>query len=138
MPNIRVTAKTYHIVGAFDRAAVELPDRVGRRERHYRARLQSRIIANASGRPGPERVTSEYVDSIEVRGPAVGTDHPAGRRLEFGYHGPDADGVTYDQPPYPHFQPAADEIRPAFFRSMERLVTELVTSYAGGVKTGLK
>lgn len=134
---VRVEVKTFKVVGAFERAAVELPERVQRRERHYRGRLRDRVAANASGRPGPERITGEYVDSIEVRGPAVGTDDPRGRRLEFGYHGPDEDGVRYDQPPYAHFQPAIDEVRPAFIRSMERLVTELTTSYLGGVKRGL-
>lgn len=137
MPDIRVTAKTFKVSGNFRWIAAELPQRVARRERHYRSLLRARIVANASGRPGPEVITGEYIDSIEVRGAWVGTDDPRGKRLEFGYHGPDADGVTYDQPPYPHFHSAVEEVRPLFFGSMERLTAELVSdlrsSFPGAV-----
>ena len=126
MPRVRVEVKTYKIAGEFRQAAVKLGRQTDQREAHYRLLLRSRIQDHARGRPGPQRVSGEYLASIGVRGPAVGTDDPRGRRLEFGYHGPDADGVTYDQPPYPHFQPAIDEVRPAFFRSMERLVAGML------------
>lgn len=82
-------------------------------------RLQTRVRANASGRPGPNIVTGDYRRSISVvkEGPTsalVGTNRPQGRRLEFGFYGVDAIGRTYNQPPYPHFQPAIDQTRPEF------------------------
>lgn len=126
MIGVKVQAKTYKVVGEFNRAALIMGPAVSNKERHYRLLLKTRVIDHAKGRPGPERITGEYLSTIGVRGPAVGTDDPRARRLEFGYHGPDADGVTYDQPPYPHWQPAVDEVRPLFFAAMERLVAEVL------------
>lgn len=96
---------------------------------HYSMVLSSRVKARASGRPGPNTVTGDYRRSISwavtqqgtaVVG-AVGTNKPQGRRLEFGFHGVDAIGRYYDQPPYPHFGPAFDQTEPEFVRAVEDL-----------------
>lgn len=80
------------------------------------------VKANASGRPGPNIVTGDYVRSIESRkqiGPGfvngwIGTNRPQGRRLEFGFQGPDVLGRRFNQPPRPHFAPAAEVLRTEF------------------------
>lgn len=121
---VKVEVKTYKVVGEFQRAALIIGGATEARERHYRLMLRTRVQDHARGRPGPERITGEYLASIGVRGPFVGTDDPRGKRLEFGYHQTDASGRTYNQPPFPHFQPAIDEVRPLFHSAMERLVAE--------------
>lgn len=93
--------------------------------------LQTRVMANASGRPGPNVVTGDYRRSITLRvfrngGMAVavvGTNKPQGRRLEFGFHGVDSLGRHYNQPPYPHFGPAMDVTEGPFIRELEALIT---------------
>lgn len=90
--------------------------------RHYGQLLTTRVKAKASGRPGPNAPTGEYRRSIHLlmdRGPLgvtayVGTNAPQGRRLEFGFVGADSLGRHYNQPPYPHFGPALDEIGPLY------------------------
>lgn len=85
--------------------------------------LQTKVKANASGRPGPRAQTGDYRRSIglTVRTSArtvtaeVGTNAVQGFRLEFGFYGlTDSLGRLYHQPPYPHFQPAADAMRATF------------------------
>ncbi len=88
----------------------------------FTAVLQRRVVANASGRPGPNAPTGDYRRSINrrvIKGTLVsegyvGTDKPQGRRLELGFSGTDSLGRSYDQPPYPHFGPALDETAPEF------------------------
>lgn len=75
-----------------------------------------------SGPPGPRLQTGDYVRSWNLRTDitagtvtaTVGTDRPQGRRLEYGFVGPDALGRVYHQPPYPHAGPALDEIAPLY------------------------
>jgi hypothetical protein len=124
MVAVVMKVKTYAVVADFHQAAAILPAAVAAKESHYRLLLRTRIQEHAQGRPGPEQVTGEYVASIGIRGPAVGTDDPQGRRLEFGYHGPDSSGRHFHQPPRPHFGPAVDEVRPLFFAALGRLVVE--------------
>ena len=89
---------------------------------HFGLQLQAKVKANAAGRPGPRMQTGDYNRSIELQvgidGGAptarVGTNRPQGRRLELGFSGTDSLGRTYNQPPFPHFGPALDEIGPAF------------------------
>lgn len=121
---VKVEAKTYRVIGEFNRAALIIGPSTRKREQHYRLMLRTRVQDHARGRPGPERITGEYLANIGVRGPFVGTDDPRGKRLEFGYHQTDASGRTFNQPPFPHWQPAIDEVRPLFYRAMERLVAE--------------
>lgn len=91
--------------------------------------LQTRVRANASGRPGPRAPTGDYRRSIALevgvqQGASVarvGTVRPQGRRLEFGFHGSDSLGRSYDQPAFPHFGPAASKTDPEFTRDAEKL-----------------
>lgn len=92
--------------------------------------LETKIKANASGRPGPNAPTGDYRRSwghVFYDGPMgpvgqVGTNAPQGRRLEFGFVGTDSLGRTYNQPPYEHVGPAVDETEPKFVAEYERVV----------------
>lgn len=85
---------------------------------HYGTLLQTRVKANASGRPGPRAPSGDYRRGIGLEfdfsgltsRATVGTNAPQGRRLEWGFHGTDSLGRTYAQPPYPHFGPAVDAL----------------------------
>lgn len=105
---------------------------------HYGTLLVTRVQAKASGRPGPNTPTGDYRRSIHMQTSegllgltpggfvvAVGTNKPQGRRLEFGFVGRDSLGRVYNQPPYPHFGPALDEISGPLEQALGRLV-ELV------------
>ncbi len=93
----------------------------------YTARLQNAVQRNASGRPGPNAPTGNYRRSINrrtVRRVAeseggVGSSAPQARRLELGFNGSDALGRNYNQPAFPHFSPALDEIEPQFRDAVE-------------------
>lgn len=98
--------------------------------RHHTALLQTRVKAGASGRPGPRAPTGDYRRTINrrvvsLRGIAtgtVGTNAPQARRLEYGFVGTDRLGRVYDQPPYPHFGPAARVTLVEFGLAMSRVV----------------
>jgi len=85
--------------------------------------LLARIKANASGRPGPRIITSNYNRSWNLemskhsKGVAadVGTNAVQGRRLEYGFVGSDSLGRHYSQPPYPHVRPAFDLVAPTYY-----------------------
>ncbi len=102
--------------------AVATQGRVHRATIAWTAELQAAVQRNASGRPGPNVITGHYRRSINRRTEKrvdgsvgqVGTDAPQARRLEFGFSGTDSLGRVYDQPPFPHFGPALDEVGPKF------------------------
>lgn len=104
----------------------ELPSKV----RHYGQLLRTRVMAKASGRPGPRAVTGDYRRSWvhEFHGgpqtstSIVGTSAPQGRRLEFGFHGADSLGRVYNQPPFPHARPAFDQTAPEFETAVNDMV----------------
>ena len=110
-------------------ASVTTGAKAHRLVRHFGTLLQTKVKANASGRPGPRAPTGDYRRSIALslgvsRGgveATVGTNRPQARRLEFGFKGTDAAGRSYNQPAYPHFGPAVDELRPDFEAAVERL-----------------
>ncbi|MFF1298142.1 MULTISPECIES: hypothetical protein [unclassified Streptomyces] len=98
-------------------------DRVGpetRRTVQQQARLTLAMIKwNASGRPGPNIITGDYFDSWESvpfpvpdgGGADIHTDRPQAPRLEYGFMNmTDSLGRYYRQPPFPHVEPAVDEI----------------------------
>jgi len=97
---------------------------------HHGQLLRTRVMAKASGRPGPNTITGDYRRSIsmqveEVPGRTtvtVGTNAPQGRRLEFGFNGVDSLGRAYNQPPFPHWGPAIDEIVPGLVKDLEDAV----------------
>lgn len=119
------------LAAEFRAAAAELPAALGEALEGYGDTLAEAVRAHASGRPGPEIQTGEYVGSIGVAisggGPSrsveVGTDEPQGRRLEYGFYGQtDALGRTFYQPPYPHFGPAVDETEGALDAALAAVV----------------
>lgn len=90
--------------------------------RHYGALLRTRVMAKASGRPGPRTITGDYRRSWQNQFSGgggsyrsqTGTNAPQARRLEYGFNGMDSLGRVYSQPPYPHARPAFGEIKPLF------------------------
>lgn len=94
--------------------------------RDYGRELQRRVRRNASGRPGPNVVTGAYRESIKYRtfsvalglGAEVYSDAPQAMRLEYGFVGMDSLGRHYSQPPFPHFRPAVESIRPEFYAAV--------------------
>lgn len=78
----------------------------------------SMVRGRASGRPGPRVITGDYRRSwthdteigAGILRAQIGTNKPQGPRLEYGYEGPDVLGRVFDQPPYPHVKPVADEM----------------------------
>lgn len=102
--------------------------------RHYGALLRTRVMAKASGRPGPRTITGDYRRSWQnvfsggggAYKSETGTNAPQGRRLEFGFNGMDSLGRVYSQPPYAHARPAFDEIAPEFERGAQKLLEGLV------------
>ncbi|MFE1452007.1 hypothetical protein [Streptomyces olivaceoviridis] len=94
----------------------------------------ARIRGNASGRPGPNVITGAYRNSWrpEMHGLpygaacTIGTELPYGRRLEFGFTGTDSLGRYYDQPPFPHVQPALGYIGSTLLAQMRLAVAEVL------------
>ncbi|QLJ06738.1 HK97 gp10 family phage protein (plasmid) [Streptomyces sp. NEAU-sy36] len=94
----------------------------------------ARVRGNASGRPGPNVITGAYRNSWRaetrtLRSGAVctiGTDLPYGRRLEFGFVGMDSLGRNYNQPPFPHVQPALPYIGQTLVAQMRLAISEVV------------
>jgi hypothetical protein len=108
--------------------------RVAKAIRFSGARLRTRIMANASGRPGPNAPTGDYrrswgppsiINAGDSYSVEVGTNAPQGRRLEFGFHGVDSLGRHYDQPAFPHVGPAVDAIAPVLAAELTKAVTNL-------------
>lgn len=101
--------------------------------RHYGALLRTRVMAKASGRPGPRTITGDYRRSWQNQFSGgggsyrseTGTNAPQAKRLEFGFHGMDSIGRSYSQPPYAHARPAFDEIVPQFEQGGQALLGEL-------------
>lgn len=94
----------------------------------------ARVRGNASGRPGPNVITGAYRNSwrAETRSLrygaicTLGTDLPYGRRLEFGFVGTDSLGRNYNQPPFPHVQPALGFIGQTLLAQMRLAVLEVL------------
>lgn len=88
----------------------------------FGVQLLQAVRRHASGRPGPNVQTGQYLAAfyLEYRdgGAFVGNPSPQTRRLEYGYVGVDALGRVYNQPPYPHFGPALAEVRPQYLRDV--------------------
>lgn len=89
--------------------------------------VETRIKANASGRPGPRVVTGNYRRSWNTRqvgrggqlSVVVGTNSVYGPRLEYGFTGTDSRGRRYNQPPFPHVAPAVKESEKDVTRMLE-------------------
>lgn len=81
--------------------------------------LRALIMENASGRPGPNVISGDYRGSWtpvpfpvpDGGGVDIGTTQPQGRRLEYGFYDrTDSIGRHYFQPPFPHVEPAVNEL----------------------------
>lgn len=94
------------------------------------ALLQTKVRANASGRPGPNALTGDYRRGISVlNGTSNGlpvsvvySNSPQAARLEYGFVGLDSLGRRYNQPPYPHWGPAVLDIEEFFYRSVREAI----------------
>lgn len=121
------------VADGFRRASVAVPQESARATRMHTQLLVVRVKQHASGRPGPRTPTGDYRRSIngvtEQHGPViigiVGTTRPQGPRLERGFIGIDALGRHYNQPPFPHFQPASVEIETSFYASHEAIIRRI-------------
>lgn len=104
-------------VAAINRAEENTLKAVGRAADRTALGGQSIVRGKARGRPGPRVITGDYNRSIvadsvrngHVFSAIVGSSAPQTLRLEFGFHGPDALGRYYNQPPFPHFGPSVPE-----------------------------
>lgn len=118
------------LVKTTHQAAVVIPKELDALTIQYGHILNTRIKANASGRPGPNAPTGDYRRSwvVEVQrdGDSIvvinGTNKPQGRRLEFGFVGVDSLNRHYNQPPYRHAKPALDEVGPRYVDAAKRLI----------------
>lgn len=98
--------------------------------------LWGQVIQNASGRPGPNIESGQYVSGIQKRisrdggflgfgGTAKGevwTDAAQANRLEFGFVGTDSLGRHYTQPPFPHWRPAEDKMMDWAGKQAEKVI----------------
>jgi hypothetical protein len=134
-----VTAVVLELRGAKQTAAAfrasarmvdaELPKIV----KHNGALLRTRVMAKASGRPGPNAVTGDYRRQWQNQftggggsfKSTTGTAAVQARRLEYGFNGMDSLGRVYNQPPYPHARPAFDEVAPMFENDVRALLAEV-------------
>ncbi|MEW2402130.1 HK97 gp10 family phage protein [Streptomyces sp. NPDC046862] len=118
-----------------ERAATKIGPAVQRAVKHTGELGAARIRGYASGRPGPNVISGDYRSSWQPtptrRLPygascTIGTNEPQGRRLEFGFVGPDSLGRVYDQKPFPHVQPALPFIETTLLASMRIAVSEVL------------
>lgn len=103
-----------------ERAAGRVGPETNRTVQQQARLLRAMIRWNASGRPGPNIITGDYFDSWEPAQPfavpdgggaTLGTDRPQARRLEYGFMNRyDSLGRFFQQPPYPHVEPAVNEL----------------------------
>lgn len=96
------------------------------------------IRKHASGRPGPNIITGDYVASWRIEKMGVGarlvsTSAPQANRLEYGFSGMDSLGRMYHQPPFPHVLPAVTEVSPKVAAEANSLVSAVIR---GGSRLG--
>lgn len=92
----------------------------------------ARVKANASGRPGPRRVTGDYTRSMSVNvtytgggvTADIGTNAAQALRLEFGFHGTDRIGRRYNQSPLPHWRPMWEWLEGRYFAAVDDAVAK--------------
>lgn len=123
------------VAARLQRAAAGLGPALRVTVQHQATLLSALVMANASGRPGPNVITGAYRASwqVRVRGAGVGavgtvgTNAPQARRLEFGFAGTDSLGRTYAQPPFPHAGPAVHDREAVYPKVFRRTVAELLS-----------
>lgn len=143
MVGVKVTHNAPRIAAALRGHPAVVRRRMGTTVRKWGMTAQTRVKANAKGRPGPRLVTGDYNRSITLEYQAsgnkasstIGTNKAQGRRLEFGFSGADRLGRVYNQPPLPHFGPARESVREPFtdeIRSVMSTFQERQSRDAGG------
>lgn len=115
-------SNAYQIAAAMAFESEDAQRKADQITRHHTMLLETKIKANASGRPGPRVITGNYrrswTSTFAGGVGTVGTNAPQARRLEYGFVGPDSLGRMFNQPPYPHVGPAVTVIEPMFFRAI--------------------
>lgn len=122
------------LAAKLEHAAKRIGPAIARGVEHTGTLGQAKIRGNASGRPGPNVITGAYRTSWRPETHRIpygaictlGTDAPQGRRLEFGFNGTDSLGRTYNQPPFPHVQPALPFIEATLMATMRLALTEVL------------
>ena len=102
------------LAAALSRVGENVPRELDRETQRWVLAGLARVKSNASGRPGPRRVTGDYTRTMNARFErsgqgltgTIGTNAVQAMRLEFGFVGTDSLGRRYNQPPYPHWRPA--------------------------------
>lgn len=132
-----MTTVSIKVIGASEAAlsmraaSAELESALSAVVRRSGTSLVHSIQARASGRPGPRAITGAYRRSWtkQMAGKTtciVGTNAPQARRLEYGFHGADRIGRVYNQPPYPHVEPALAKFGPLFVAGIEDVLAGVV------------
>jgi hypothetical protein len=87
-------------------------------------KLLAKVIQHASGRPGPNIVTGQYVAAFLIEDGKIVNLSPQTHRLEYGFVGEDSLGRHYYQPPFPHFRPALEEMRQEYGRGIVLVIKQ--------------
>ena len=61
----------------------------------------------------------------------VGVSWAQARRFEYGFRGTDSLGRRYNQPAYPHFQPAADKAEDSLAAQIQRVLDKMIDDLKG-------
>ena len=88
---------------------------------------------------GPSAPTGNYRNSIQLTPTREGenpvayihTNSAQARRLEYGFRGTDSLGRRYNQPAYPHFQPAADKAEGILAAQIQRVLDKMIDDLKG-------
>lgn len=124
-------ADAYRVAAEFSVAPAAVAASCRAITKHYGALVQTRVQANASGRPGPRAPTGQYRGSINTSYQGsnafeavatIGTNAVQGRRLELGFVGTDSIGRRFSQAPLPHFGPAIDKYAQEYVDAIEKAV----------------
>jgi len=111
------------LAGRLEQAAHRVGREVDRTVQQQGRLLRALIMENASGRPGPNVISGDYRGSWtpapfavpDGGGVTIGTREPQGRRLEYGFYDmTDSIGRHFYQPPFPHVEPAVNELSADF------------------------
>lgn len=110
----------------------------------FGARMQAAVRGRATGRPGPRRITGQYLNTIlyliqNTTGgyeAVVYSDAPQSMRLELGFYGEDSLGRSFSQPPYAHFRPAYDQQYPYYVAAQAALAARVAAVGNGGAGGG--
>lgn len=118
------------LAAAMTRMAVGVPKAAADGRKKAANDTLGKVKANASGRPGPRRVTGDYTRSMNVAHSGdesvVSTNAAQALRLEHGFHGADSRGRHYNQGPLPHWRPAFEWGQPRFIAYVSDGVAQVI------------